>query len=415
MARSRTPGAGREGSTLLLAAQERHEPAPRRRSGRAPVLVAAALVGAVLGVGTRLLSGDATPPGSDRGQKPVDQNRLARVSYDGDARSDVAIQTLGVPGRLLVFTSGGSGSFADAVEWSRVPGTINGVRPSRLNGDVDGDGRTDAITVAFDGSRAEVSVLLSSGDAFGSPRVWGEIEGIGGSEDIFATGDVTGDGLSDLLVAHDDPASGGVDVEVLRSRRTSFASARTWADNLPWKLPFVRLMPADLDDDGRADLLDVGPAAAGGVELRVLRSRRDHFVAPSVWRTVPSVRWEDVKLLPGDFDGDGRSDMALALDAGAGALEVRVFRPEGLAFRPGETWFTRAGWGVHQSWLTSGDYDGDGRTDVARIADAEPSTEPTGIVLSVALSAGASFRGDQVWGNEPTVRRHEMFTLGRVG
>ena len=201
------------------------------------MLVAAALVGALLGVGTRLLSGDATPPADDPRQEPVDQNRLARVSYDGDARSDVAIQTLGVPGRLLVFTSGESGSFADAVEWSRVPGTINGVRPSRLNGDVDGDGRTDAITIAFDGSRAEVSVLRSSGDAFGSPRVWGAIEGIGGPEDIFASGDVTGDGLSDLLVAHDDPASGGVDVEVLRSRRTSFASARTWADNLPWKPP----------------------------------------------------------------------------------------------------------------------------------------------------------------------------------
>ena len=170
MARSRTPGAGRDSSTLLLAAPERHEPAPRRRSRRAPVLVAAALVGALLGVGTRLLTGDATPSADDPGQQPVDQNRLARVSYDGDARSDVAIQTLGVPGRLLVFTSGESGSFADAVEWSRVPGTINGVRPSRLNGDVDGDGRTDAITIAFDGSRAEVSVLRSTGDAFGSPR-----------------------------------------------------------------------------------------------------------------------------------------------------------------------------------------------------------------------------------------------------
>ena len=177
MARSRTPGAGRESSTLLLAAPERHEPAPRRRSRRAPVLVVAALVGALLGVGTRLLSGDATPPANDPGQEPVDQNRLARVSYDGDARSDVAIQTLGVPGRLLVFTSEESGSFADAVEWSRVPGTINGVRPSRLNGDVDGDGRTDAITIAFDGSRAEVSVLRSSGDAFGSPAGVGRDRG----------------------------------------------------------------------------------------------------------------------------------------------------------------------------------------------------------------------------------------------
>ena len=94
-------------------------------------------------------------------------------------------------------------------------------------------------------------------------------------------------------------------------------------------------MPADLDDDGRADLLDVGRAAGGGVELRVLRSQGDHFVAPDVWRTVPSVRWKDVRLLPGDFDGDGHGDMALALDNGAGALEVRVFRPDGLRFSPG--------------------------------------------------------------------------------
>ena len=66
----------------------------------------------------------------------------------------------------------------------------------------------------------------------------------------------------------------------------------------------------------------------------MLRSQGDHFVPPAVWRTVPSVRWKDVKLLPGDFDGDGHGDMALALDTGAGALEVRVFRPDGSGLPP---------------------------------------------------------------------------------
>jgi hypothetical protein len=379
------------------------------------VLVAAVLVGALLGVGTQLLTGDPTPPRAEQGPSRADQNRLARVSYDGDIRSDIAIQTLGVPGRLLVFISGEQGSFADAAEWRRVPGTINDIRPSRLNGDVDGDGRTDAMTIAFDGNRAEISVLRSNGHGFEAPQVWGEVAGIGGQEDIFASADVTGDGLSDLLVTHADPASRRVDVEVLRSRGTSFAGARNWADDLPWNLPFVRLMPSDLDDDGRADLLDVGRAAGGGVELRVLLSHGDHFVAPTVWSTLPLVSWEDVKVLPGDFDGNGKSDIGLALDTGAGALEVRVFQPDGLAFGPGETWFTRAGWGVHQSWLTSGDYDGDGLTDVARIADPEPDQDLRGIVLSVALSNGSSFGADRVWGNEPSVRRAEMFTLGRIG
>ncbi len=384
------------------------------------MLLAAAVVGVLLGAGAQLATGDPTGgPTSPRVHpaptSPVDQNRLARVSYDGDATSDVAIQTLGVPGRLLVFSSEDR-SFADAAEWRRVPGTINGVRPSRLNGDVDGDGRTDAITVAFDGNRAEVSVLLSTGDAFASPQVWGAIDGIGGPEDVFASGDVTGDGLSDLMVTHEDPDSGGLVVEVLRSTKTAFAGAVTWAKRLPWQLRSVRLMPGDFDDDGRADLLAVVPAGAGGVDLHVLRSTGTGFRRATVWRTVPSVREEDVKLLPGDFDGDGGADIALALDSGGGSLEVRVFQPTaGARFRPGQTWFTRSGWAVHQSWLTTGDYDGDGRTDVARIADAEPSAGLTGLVLSVALSDGSAFRRDQVWGNEPDVRRDEMFTLGRIG
>ncbi len=413
MARLPEPSVGPASSTLLLG----RNPSPRRRRGRGQVLLAAAVAGVLLGGAAQLTfapsSRRAAPPPARTGA-PLDQTRLARVSYDGDTRSDVAVQTLGVPGRLLVFHAGRD-RFDPPRAWSTVPGTINGVRPSRLNGDFDGDGRTDAATIATDGSRAEVSVLLSDGSAFRSPQVWGAIEGLGGPEDVFASGDFDGDGRSDLAVAHSGEGDQGVDIEVLRSRGSAFASATTWASNLPWDRDYLRLIPGDFDDDGSADLLDAGPAPGGGVELRVLVSRGTRFGGVELWRTLPDVRWQDIKLLPGDFDGDGRGDIATAAQAGADTLLLTVFRASGAGFDTGEEWFRREGWGVHSSWLTSGDYDGDGTTDIARIADAGPDAGGGGIALSVALSDGHRFRPDRVWGQDPDVSRSEMFTLGRLG
>lgn len=327
------------------------------------MLLAAAVAGVLLGGAAQLTFAPssrraAQPP--TRTDAPLDQTRLARVSYDGDARSDVAVQTLGVPGRLLVFHAGRD-RFDPPRAWSTVPGTINGVRPSRLNADFDGDGR------------------------------------------------------SDLAVAHSGEGGQGVDIEVLRSRGSGFASGTTWASNLPWDRDYLRLIPGDFDDDGSADLLDAGPAPGGGVELRVLVSHGTRFGGVGLWRTLPDVRWEDIKLLPGDFDGDGRGDIATAAQAGADTLILTVFRASGAGFDTGEEWFRREAWGVHSSWLTSGDYDGDGTTDIARIADAGPDAGGGGIALSVALSDGHRFRPDRVWGRDPDVSRSEMFTLGRLG
>ncbi|MFI5618669.1 FG-GAP-like repeat-containing protein [Streptomyces sp. NPDC051567] len=71
----------------------------------------------------------------------------------------------------------------------------------------------------------------------------------------------------------------------------------------------------------------------------------------------------------GDFNGDGRDDAALVYDYGTGrsALHTLLGKPDGTVESPVRSWDT-----PEESWyasstglLTSGDSDGDGRSDIS--------------------------------------------------
>ena len=66
---------------------------------------------------------------------------------------------------------------------------------------------------------------------------------------------------------------------------------------------------------------------------------------------------------------------------------------------------------LSQSWVSPGDYDGDGRCDFARIGPAPGG----GIDVWVALSKRGTFGKPRIWGswNEPVFDK--IRTLNRVG
>jgi hypothetical protein len=190
---------------------------------------------------------------------------------------------------------------------------------------LDTDGLPDVV--ALHGTGGAVTLLRGNGDGTLAPR---GLLSVGRAPSAAATADLEGDGTMELLVAEADDNAVSVYAlpdKLVREPLVAFAC------------PLAR-QPA-----GSSLLPSVTPLAA--VETGVGTS--------------------DVAM--GDFDGDGRQDVALALPEKG----VR------LVLNPGEGAFTTRDVAPHREarGITAGDFDGDGRTDLAgafRRLDAPPGT-----------------------------------------
>lgn len=196
-------------------------------------------------------------------------------------------------------------------------------------------------------------------------RRWVELgRGLGGA--VAATPcDLDGDGRLDLAVA----GIGGMNptnerlgqVTLLRQRSRQVLTPEVAVRGL-CRPTSVR--PADLDQDGDLDLVVSGFGWISAGELVVLEQVAARPDGPLMWRPhVIDSRDGFVDAVPADLDGDGRLDLVAAL--GQEHEQVVVFRARGaLSFEPARA-IDR---GPHPAWGTSGlqvvDMDRDGDLDV---------------------------------------------------
>ena len=112
----------------------------------------------------------------------------------------------------------------------------------------------------------------------------------------------------------------------------------------------------DFNGDGRADLA-VSAFVGGNVSVLVRRPANDGFALESQ-PISPNVRLGGIAS--GDFDGDGRLDLAVTeRDRGVVALWLRNAANTG--FNPGASYAT----GAQPAPMAAADFDGDGRPDLA--------------------------------------------------
>lgn len=222
---------------------------------------------------------------------------------DGDGLVDVLVADARA-GTLSAWLGRGDGSLAAPLVLAALD------RPTALaGGDFAGDGRLH-VAVA-DGEDGEVTVLRNGG---GLAFVAGEAVWARGAISSLRAQDVDGDAVADLLITSDEAQS--VELFVGRTERGLDPVGRQLA-----VAGLYGAVTGDFDGDGTVDL--AAHRAADGA-LTVLWGQPDgSFVTGALHRGV------GLPLLAADLDGDGRDD--LVSRAPGGELKVRL---SGRSFAP---------------------------------------------------------------------------------
>lgn len=367
------------------------EPAPEPRRFRVGVAgwVAVVLLGTGAGVTAQLLH-DPRPEAPPRA--PVGESGFVRGDVNADDRADLLVST---DTEIRAYTSTGvgfgpSGYVAESAE-------------DVLRGDVDGDGRADLVAAIPAETSLDVVLRLAGSSGFESPRRF-HVEGIGRG-DRLVLGDVDGDGDDDLI------GVGGAGAMVSRAENGQLGDAGQWADDIELGEDAVVVAGMFTDDD-RADLLVVdGPDQ--GVHLDVFPSNGRSFGAPELWREIPAWFVANMRVVVGDFDGDGRTDLAELGRPEGGGSDLMMLRSRGVDFGPPQQWLRDGDLDWATTRVVAGDYDGDGLADVATL---EAGTAGATDVL-VYLSNGTAFRSVSTWltGGWPGTPRPVGVGAGALG
>jgi hypothetical protein len=240
-----------------------------------------------------------------------------------------------------------------------------------LTGDFNGDGKSDVAAFTREDS-AEVAVALSTGHSFGPAAIWRDA--FAPAPAVPAVGDFNGDGKDDV-VAFDRRRSGKVTVALSTGR--SFGPSTTWAGSFVGGSAIPEV--GDFNGDGKADIAMFTRGGSSNVYVALSTGRS--FTRPGPWHG----RLVAGSALPavGDVNGDGKDDV-IAFDRGRSG-RVTVALSTGRSFR-----LARAGW--LDSFATDdavpgvGDFNGDGKDDIAAFTRGGTAD------VYVGLSTGRSFR-----------------------
>jgi hypothetical protein len=253
------------------------------------------------------------------------------ADFDGDGRQDIVFYTsrAGVHG-VSVLYGDGDGTFTDRGHHNTESGA-NGTAPVLASARIDGDARPDLISVPS-AALARIDVLRYTGAPNGFTRTAAiDLSAFGGAiGGGVATGDVTGDGRTDLVARLTTTTGTDALVLVEGLGNGTFQAPRSIGSfGTSSTVPLSTLVLADVDGDGRLDLLGGGAfneaPRHGGLVVRP--GRGDGTFGPATQYAIAvaglSTGPVDV-IVPADLDGDARVDLLIgSRNAGMWTLQGR--------------------------------------------------------------------------------------------
>jgi hypothetical protein len=265
--------------------------------------------------------------------------------------------------------------------------------------DVNDDGRPDLIASSQAGAN-EVVVILNETPPGGSNLVLGSEADlpVGELPNIVRAADLNGDGRSDLMVSNLE----GNSVSVLLNETApgapdpSFAPQRSLAVGIHPR----SLQAVDLNEDGRVDLVTGNHGNHSLTTL--LNTTAAGTSAPSFVAQTVEAEPGPLGLGAGDFNGDGRQDLAYTREANKVSVALNTTATP-TAAAPSLAAKHESAVGKHPSSVAATDFNGDGKPDlVVANRDDDDASILLDTTLPGASTPGFTAQHTFVAGNAPT-------------
>lgn len=294
----------------------------------------------------------------------------APVDFDGDGRTDYGV----------IRNPGGPSSELIWYNKLNAPNTISdtawGIGTDLpMAADFDGDGKSDlAVWRQASGVSSGFHVLRSSTSTLQFFQ-FGQ-----GGDDPYIVGDYDGDGKADPAIYRDGGSSSSPSTFWFYPSSGPLANTQVAVD---WGLGGDRPVPGDFNGDGIADFT-VARNINGNLVFFIVPGNGSGADTSAVQVVNFGLSTDDI--VPGDYDGDGKTDVAVVRSSGGAWIWFVLRSSDGQV--------QAASWGLSGTdEIVQGDYDGDGKTDYA-VWRAGPNPLES-IFIVYGTSGGVIFRD---WG-----------------
>jgi len=191
------------------------------------------------------------------------------------------------------------------------------------------------------------------------------------------SGDFNRDGKSDIALIY-DYGGNNMAIWVMPSDGTKISKPDIWYMSGPGNWSFGNTksyISGDFNDDGFCDIAFVYDYGNNNMAIWVMPSDGTKISNPGIWFMSGPGNWavnQTKATLSGDFNRDGKSDIALIYDYGGNNMAIWVMPSDGTKISKPDIWYMSGpgNWSFSNTKsFSSGDYDNNGFVDISAVYD----------------------------------------------
>jgi uncharacterized repeat protein (TIGR01451 family) len=247
-------------------------------------------------------AGDGTFTQSTQNNVSLDSSRMLTVVGDvnGDGKSDLIVV---IGNQIVTLLMNGDGTYTQPPSQPIAFDIGSPPKYAIVGGDFNGDGKADFALV---GGPVLVTFLSNGNGTYAASQI--NIGNYGSPpQAVFASGDFNGDGMSDIAMAVGDPnpSNPGSLFTFVSNGNGTWTGYTTAIGNIG-RPPQWLMVSGDFNGDGKSDI-----ALIGGTTISTLLSKGDGTYTGTN-TTIPNIGSSaSVLVNAGDFNGDGKTDLVI--------------------------------------------------------------------------------------------------------